>query len=155
MPVSVVSRRAGRPDYSQVVEKAAMPLPAKSIVGKTRTIYWSTYSDVSPSSMLLIEPVDTNGNSFPRPNRKLRIKKVVVSIEADTLIGLDLRESSAPYTDWGEYIFSFERGYQRIEISPEAYTIEYPDKFRLSLVNYDPTNERRFYIFLVASEESE
>jgi len=151
MPISVTPIRSGRPDYSQVVEKVSVPIPQKPVVGTTSSIYWNTFVNVPPNTIVYFDPTDPFQKPFPHEGKVFRVKKVVVSIEADTLIGVDLADSWPPYTD--AYFFASERGYQRVSIEPEAYSIRYPDRFRVFLSNYDTENTRTFFIYIIGVED--
>lgn len=135
----------GRPEYSSA---PILPISSPSAAGKTK-IYWNGTANVDPNSYVIIIPVDPTGHPFPTDNKKFILMKIVASIEADTLIGIDLVHKYSG----GYYIFASERVYQRIEINPEFYRIPTGDEFWIVCYNYDPTNARTFYIYFIGEEE--
>ncbi len=149
--------RGGRPDYSFVSTIPIAPARPAGIL----QIYWNGREDADPGMEAYCVPSDPFGNTFPRANKVLKVKKVVVSIDADVLIGLDLVH--VIYEGWAKfkrgeitfeellrrysYCFATELGYQRIELRPELYSIRSPDVFMIGLINADPENKRTMYFY--------
>jgi len=152
MAMKIAPIRAGRPDYSQTMEKTVLPVSPKPVVGKTSTLYWSTVDYIDGETIALLEPVNPEGYPFPTPGKILRVKKVVVTTTSNTLIAVDLRHSGYPYIPGDEYIFARETKYQSIVIEPEAYSIRYPDRFRIFIWNYNP-EPIEFSLYWIGSEE--
>ena len=160
MPVPVVARRAGRPDYS-VTSTFAITPPRPSGIW---TIYFSDQDDIDAGHEKFYVVTDWDGNTLPRAGRSLRVRNFIVSGDADTLLWVALIHVKGE--DWQAYqrgelsfdemidrsvYFFRDKSYQRICTDILFYPINYPDVLLYAI--YNPSNQQRRVSVTLKMEE--
>jgi len=160
VPIRIPGRRAGRPDYSKTSTIPIIPPQPSNVL----QIYWNTSDDIGGRHYILYFPQDDEGNYFPRKGKILRIKRLLISTDADTLMSVRCMEASRDDLEKalaGEitpdelidrsYTFMLRMGYQYVEIPPIQYPITHPHIFAFGVLNED-TLEHKFWITLEGEE---
>jgi len=160
MPVSVVGKRSGRPDYSFTSTFGITPPMPSGIY----TIYFSDQDDIPAGYERIYVPVDWNARTFPREGRSLRVRTFIVSGDADTLLWAVLIH--VPRKFWDAYhrgeislddmlnnsvYFYRDISYQRIYSDILFYPINYPDVLLYTI--YNPSEQTRRVAVTLKMEE--
>jgi len=160
MPVSIVGRRAGRPDYSFTSTYGITP-PRPSGIW---TVYFTDQDDIEAGHEKIYVVTDWAGNTFPRAGRSLRVRNLIVSGDADTLLWVALIHVAGE--DWQAYqrgdisldelinrsvYFYRDKSYQRICTDILFYPINYPDLLLYAI--YNPSDQTRRVAVTLKMEE--
>jgi hypothetical protein len=147
---TIVGIRAGRPDYSQTIEKNVIPVSPKSQVDNTASIFLNFSQEIPPLTTVIFTLTDENGLTYPHEGKCIRTKRLLASTSADILIGIDLVAVSPTGS---QLAIASDMAYQRVQLEPEFQTIEYPLKTQIWVGNYD-TGARLVRVYWIGSEES-
>jgi len=155
MPVKLIPKGVGRPDFSIEASRVSMPLsPIAS--GKSFPIYHNSQYELEPEEITVVVPVNPDGLLFPGQGEKFRLIKLEISTEYDSLIGVDLLQIIFDPTRSyviGVYNYYSKRKRQSLLIEQVPYEFSYPSAFGYVITNYNPTETITVYASIVAEIE--
>jgi len=155
MPVKLVPKGVGRPDFSIEASRVSMPLsPIAS--GKSFPIYHNSQYELEPGETTVVVPANPDGILFPGQGEKIRLIKMEISTELNSLIGVDLLQIIFDPTRTAVvevYNYYSKRSYQSISIEQVPYEISYPSAFGYVITNYNPTETITVYVSTIAEIE--